>query len=194
MLHLVEPVAPPVRRYEIFTIEGDLLSKHGVRAGDELVVACDEFSPGDYHAFDRGGGRVRAARSYSRLPGIIGRVVLPDQRADLSLEPLPDEGMHFNADKYGNITELDDALIERCWGVRAREMYGFGFINHLAPRARAPFCAAWSRAVAQGGVFQLSTVAQRLDGLCVPLSVLAIPTRCGGWTGVTQPGEFVQVA
>lgn len=121
------------------------------------------------------------------------RMVLP--RGHTPLAPLPNEGMFFETDADGNIVELDDALIERCWGVEARECYGYGFINHVAPELRAAFCAEWAATVLHGGTVQIHTEAVRVDGRRVPLSVHAVHAKGRrGYSGVTRLGQIVRVA
>lgn len=121
------------------------------------------------------------------------RLALPRGRTPLA--PLPDEGMLFETDAGGNIVELDDALIERCWGVEARECYGYGFINQVAPELRARFSLQWAEAVLRGGAVLIRTAAERVDGERVPLMVAATPAKGRrGYSGVTRPGQIMRVA
>jgi hypothetical protein len=64
------------RRYEVLTIEDDSLCKIGIKRGDDFVVACGEFSSGDYHVIDVA-GKARVLRMRARPPNLIGRVVPP---------------------------------------------------------------------------------------------------------------------
>lgn len=165
--------------------------------GEEYVCALGEFSPGDFHAVDCPAG-VRTLRTRMRPPNLIGRVLRPPRPAASRepLEPLPPEGLPFEADASGNVVEMDDALVERCWGVEAAGCYGYGFINHVAPELRARFCADWAAAVMVGATINLRTEAVRADEARVPLVVLAVPARRlgGGYSGVTRPGKVVRVA
>jgi hypothetical protein len=199
MLRLIEPTRP--QRFEVFTSHDDTLEKYGSRPGDEFVVSCDEFRAGEYHVLDMGRWGVCVARLWARAPGLVGRVVLPPEAkaAARELDPLPPEGLRFTLDAHGNLVEVDEGVVERCFGFDPKTCYGFGFINNIVAEERARFAAAWGQSVARRGVIQVSTVSARADGGRVPVSVLAVPSRSltprfSGWSGVTQPGEIVQVA
>lgn len=198
MLALVNPAAQINRRLEVFEMTDDTLAGYGIRRGDEVAVEMDEFSPGDFHATDAG-GFIRVVRCNRRPPDLLGRVLLPARAPDLSLDPLPEEGMYFECDRDGQIVELDDGLVERCWGVEAGSLYGVGFMTQIAADYRMRFLFEWSQAMLAGrDAFQLNTVAERVDGLRVPLSVFAFRTRSSsrhhGLSGVTQPGKIIRVA
>lgn len=209
-LHLVQfpkrDGGPTPRTYEIIELTDDTLASHGIRRGDEAVVAAGEFHPGYYHAMESEvPGQVCVARCVARPERLIGLVLLPPSTPapgpPRPVPPLPrveGESLTWMSDRFGNVTHVDPSA-ERLFGVSVESLLGYGFLDVVKETQRARVAAAWAESVSAGRVFEHTFHLRLADGSYGLITSIAVPVTdaqgaVSGYSAVSQFGKIFRVA